>query len=153
MKQKYLSILIVCLVVFVLIAGYIFKGKLNSFIGESLSKTGSKDELEFATKMIQEHYNYIDNKLDYQYTLLEFSSSGCSMCKQMEPVLEEIRNAKEKKINVVFLHIMKPENLPLMKFYGISATPMQILLDKYGKEVFRHYGVISSNEIYQRLGI
>jgi thioredoxin 1 len=46
---------------------------------------------------------------------------------------------------------MKPENLPWMKYYGISAVPMQILLDKQGNEFFRHYGFISAEELFSKL--
>lgn len=65
----------------------------------------------------------------------------------MEPVLEEIRNSEKPKVNVVFLNIMHPENLSMMKYYGISSVPMQILLDKQGKEFFRHYGFFSAEEM------
>jgi thioredoxin 1 len=68
----------------------------------------------------------------------------------MEPVLEEIRNLEKPKVNVVFLNIMQPENLSIMKYYGISAIPMQILLDKQGKEFFRHYGFISTEELMKK---
>jgi thioredoxin 1 len=68
----------------------------------------------------------------------------------MEPVLEEIKNSVKPKINVVFLNIMHPENLSMMKYFGISAVPMQILLDKNGKEFFRNYGFISTEELHTK---
>jgi thioredoxin 1 len=69
----------------------------------------------------------------------------------MEPVLEEIRNLEKPKVNVVFLNIMQPENLLMMKYYGISAIPMQIILDKQGREFYRHYGFISADELRKKM--
>lgn len=102
-------------------------------------------------KQIDTKYNYLQNKQNFEFTLLEFGSTGCTICKQMEPVLEEIRNSKKQKVNVVFLNIMHTENLLMMKYYGISAVPMQILLDKQGKEFFRHYGFISVEDLISKL--
>ncbi len=96
---------------------------------------------------IQTKYNYVENGLKYDFTFLEFSSTGCTVCKQMEPVLEEVRNSDKANVNVVFLHIMKSENIDMLKFYGISAVPMQVLLDRQGNEFYRHYGYISADEI------
>ena len=149
--KKHLHYIFIGFVVLLFVAAFLFNGKLNRLIGENLPKTADLDLIELATKQVAERYNYDKNGLDYRFTLLEFSSTGCVMCKQMVPVLDEIRNAKEKKINVVFLHIMQPENLPLMKYYGVSAVPMQVLLNGEGKEVFRHYGVIQAAELYVKL--
>jgi hypothetical protein len=38
-----------------------------------------------------------------------------------------------------------------MKYYGISAIPMQIILDKQGTEFYRHYGFISSNDLISKI--
>jgi len=35
----------------------------------------------------------------------------------------------------------------LLKFYGIAVIPTQVLLDKTGKEVFRHSGYLSAKEL------
>jgi thioredoxin 1 len=34
-----------------------------------------------------------------------------------------------------------------MKYYGIAAIPTQVLLDKTGKEFFRHTGYLSTKEL------
>lgn len=143
MLKKNWSVVFVILLLILLGLGYLSKDSLYNFISEKM-KEQAGNEVEL---LIDNLYNYANNGKDFQNTLLEFSSTGCVICKQMEPVLDEIRNAKSAKINVVFLHIMKPENQDLMKYYGISAVPLQILLDKKGKEFFRHYGFISATEL------
>lgn len=124
---------------------------LNDFISKKMKEQAGHEDLIKAEKLINDSYNYFQNGADYDFTLLEFGSTGCTVCKQMEPVLEEIKTLQNPNVNVVFLHIMQPKNLPLMKYYGISAVPMQILLDKNGKEIFRHYGFISAADLKNRM--
>lgn len=134
-----------------LIVGYSGRNTMNRFISEKMKEQATPETKLSANELIQKNYNYTENNLDYDFTLLEFGSTGCAVCKRMEPVLEEIRNTQQAKVNVVFLHIMKPENQSLMKYYGISAVPIQILLDKQGREFFRHYGFISAAELTKKL--
>lgn len=145
--QKVLYIIITGVLVLLLALGFVLKKNLNSFISQKMKEQTSTETSLTAKEEIQKNYNYLENGKDYDFTFLEFSSSGCAICKQMEPVLEQIKNSEKVRVNVVFLHIMKPENLSLMKYYGISAVPMQILLDKKGNEFFRHYGFIPTDEL------
>ena len=148
--KKYWPLILIFAFAALLIFAYLQKDKLNNVISNKMIEEAGVGNIDSAEEFIQKEYNYQLNKGGFDYTLLEFSSTGCTICEQMEPVLEEIRNSEAVKVNVVFLHIMKPENLGLMKYYGISAVPMQILLDKQGKEFFRHYGFISANELLSK---
>ncbi|NQU54688.1 MAG: thioredoxin family protein [Bacteroidetes bacterium] len=151
MKKINWPIVLLSVLVLLLLIAYVNKNNLNEFISNTLQKQASPEVILSAEEMVQKNYNYQKNKQDFEFTFLEFSSTGCAVCKQMEPVLEEIKVLKKVKVNVVFLHIMKSENQDLMKYYGISAVPMQILLDKNGKEFFRHYGFISSADLKTKL--
>ncbi|TNF42631.1 MAG: thioredoxin [Bacteroidetes bacterium] len=140
--------------IIITISGIIFlvvlllgRNSLNDFISEKMKVQVDAETSLSVEKEINTLYNYTHNSKDYEFTLLEFGSTGCTVCKQMEPVLEEIRNSEKPKVNVVFFNIMHPENLAMMKYFGISAVPMQILLDKTGKEFFRHYGFIGSDDL------
>jgi len=145
--KKIASVIVAVLMLVLLIFGYLQKDNLNSSISRVMQQQTTSETKLSVTDEIRSKYNYPQNGLNYDFTLLEFGSTGCAMCKQMEPVLEEVRNFRRYKVNVVFMHIMKQENLPWMKYYGISAVPMQVFLDKEGNEFFRHYGVISASEI------
>ena len=147
MLKKYGTIILISFLVFVLILGFLMKDSLNEFISEKMQEQTETEVKLTAAEYIQKNYNFQENGQNFEFTFLEFSSSGCAICKQMEPVLEEIKQSKQVKVKVVFLHIMNPENLDLMKYYGISAVPMQILLDKQGNEFFRHYGFISAQDL------
>lgn len=130
-----------------LIIGFVMKDSMNRYISRLMKLETTTDIELVGNAMVDSLYNYSKNGQSYEVTLLEFGSTGCVICKKMEPVLDEIRNNEKIKTNVVFLHIMQQENLPLMKYYGISAVPMQILLDNEGNEFFRNYGFISAEEL------
>ncbi len=145
--KKIIPFIVAVLLLGLLIFGFLQKDNLNSYIsGEMQQQTSQLTRLS-VEKQIQLKYNYTENGKNYAFTFLEFSSTGCISCKQMEPVLEAVRNMEQPRVNVIFMHIMKPENLPWMKYYGISAVPMQVLLNNQGKEFYRHYGFISATDL------
>jgi thioredoxin 1 len=145
--KKILPLIIVVFFVILLIIGFLSRTTLNNFISQKMKEQAGAETTLSIEKQIDAKYNYVHNKQIFEFTLLEFGSTGCTVCKQMEPVLEEIGKLEKPKVNVVFLNIMHPENLSMMKYFGISAVPMQILLDKQGKEFYRHYGFISANDL------
>ncbi len=101
--------------------------------------------------LIDSLYNYSKNKLGYEITFLEFGSKGCSACKRMESVLNVVRQKYPEQVNVVFLNVLDLENQVLMKYFGIATIPSQILLNKEGKEFFRHTGYYSAKELSEKL--
>ena len=149
--KKIILFFVAVILLALFILGYMQKDNLNRYISEEMQQQIGIDTKQSVTEQIHSKYNYLQNGMDYKFTLLEFGSTGCVSCKQMEPVLKEVKNLRQPKVNVVFMHIMKPENLPWMKYYGISAVPMQIFLDEEGREFFRHYGVISATDIKAKL--
>lgn len=147
MLRKILTVGAGILLIAALFTGYMLKDQLNRFIsGKMQEQAGGKPGLS-AAEQIQENWNYKINRSDFRYTLLEFGSTGCVMCKQMEAELVKVRDNREARVNVVFLHIMDPDNQHLMKHFGISAVPMQVILDREGREIFRHYGVIAADKL------
>ncbi len=149
--KKIWPFLLAALLLVLMIVAYLNRTPLNNFISKKMKEQAGTEAALSVEKLIDSKYNYSKNTQNFDFTLFEFGSTGCAICKQMEPVLEEMRNLEKPKVNVVFLHIMHPENLPMMKYYGISAVPMQVLLDKNGKEFFRNYGFISARELMNKL--
>jgi len=147
MARKIITWAVLVGMTLLLLFAYLGKNTLNKYLSEQMKLQVEPETILSAEGLINLNYNYVKNGQLFEYTLLEFGSTGCTVCKQMEPVLDEIRNLPNPRIKVDFLNIMKPENLSLMKFYGILAVPMQILLDSQGKEFFRHYGFIATSEL------
>ncbi len=149
--KKYWSYIFILLLLIILIIGVLNKKSLNQFVSGKLKEQTTVSDFATVLQLIDSKYNYVENGLKYDFTLIEFSSDNCVPCKQMKPVLEELRNSEEPKVNVIVLNTLQPENLPWMKYFGISAMPMQILLDKNGKEFFRNYGFIPARELLEKM--
>ena len=92
-------------------------------------------------------YDYSKQNTTFELSFLEFGSTGCRECKMMEKVIAEVKGNFANRINVVFYNVTKKENKRISKYFGIQMIPVQILLNKSGKEVFRHIGYYSYNEL------
>ena len=87
-------------------------------------------------------------------TLAEFGRGVCVPCKAMKPILEELSVEYKGRLNVVIVEI--DDHLNLTRQYGIMAIPTQIFFDSSGKEITRHIGFWSKEEIIaqsKKLGI
>lgn len=86
--------------------------------------------------------------------LLDLGSDQCIPCKMMVPILEELKSEYAGKLQVDFIDIWKsPEQ---GRTYGIKLIPTQIFYDASGKELFRHEGFYSKEDIlakWKELGI
>ncbi|MHC4207989.1 MAG: thioredoxin family protein [Planctomycetota bacterium] len=77
--------------------------------------------------------------------LIDLGSDQCIPCKMMEPIIEELKTEYAQTMTVHFLDARK---LPaLSKLYGIKLIPTQIFYDSSGKELFRHEGFFSKEDI------
>ena len=66
-----------------------------------------------------------------------------------QEILKTLEEKYKDKANVIFIHVR--EEQILASRYGISSIPVQIFFDKDGKEVYRHMGFLSEEEIVRRL--
>ncbi len=86
--------------------------------------------------------------------LLDLGASKCIPCKQMEPILNELAVEFDGKMDVVFIDVWKNESAG--NDYKIRMIPTQIFIDANGKELFRHEGFYSKNDIlakWKELGV
>jgi thioredoxin 1 len=84
-----------------------------------------------------------------QPVLAEFGRGTCVPCKEMKPILEELSKEFEGRMKVLILSV--DDYRDLTNQYRITAIPTQIILDNTGKEIFRHIGFWSKNEIIGQL--
>ena len=63
----------------------------------------------------------------------------------MAPILEELKSQYQGKLNVVFIDVWK--NPDESKKYKIKVIPTQIFYDASGKELYRHEGFFSKEDI------
>ena len=148
--QQVLSIAFLVLSVLFFVLLIAFKDKLTALASKSIQAQAGSEIQNSESAFVDSAYNYSKNGLNYKVTFLEFGAKGCSACKRMETIMSEIRAKYPNRVNVVFVNILLPENQRLMKYYGIAAIPTQVLLNKEGKEFFRHTGYFSSEELLKQ---
>jgi thioredoxin 1 len=86
--------------------------------------------------------------------LLDLGAGKCIPCKMMFPVLDELKKEYAGKLEVEFIDVWK--NPDAGKQYGIEVIPTQIFYDTTGKELFRHIGFFSKDDIlakWKELGV
>jgi thioredoxin 1 len=77
--------------------------------------------------------------------LVDLGADKCIPCKMMKPILDELKQEYKEQFQVVFIDVWK--NPDKVKEYGISIIPTQIFYDASGKELFRHEGFFSKEDI------
>jgi len=86
--------------------------------------------------------------------LVDLGAGRCVPCKRMAPVLEEVKKEYAGVFDVEFIDVL--ENPDAGKKYNIRMIPTQIFFDAAGKELFRHEGFFSKENIlakWNQLGI
>ncbi len=80
--------------------------------------------------------------------LVDLGADKCIPCKIMAPILEELKSEYEGTLKVEFIDVWKnPDEAPK---YGIKLIPTQIFYDASGKELFRHEGFFSREDILSK---
>lgn len=80
--------------------------------------------------------------------LVELGADRCIPCKKMKPILDELREEYRGRMEVVFIDVWKAPAEG--KKYGVQSIPTQIFLNAEGKELDRHVGFISKDDILAR---
>jgi thioredoxin 1 len=86
--------------------------------------------------------------------LLDLGADKCIPCKMMAPILEELKREYAGRLEVEFIDVWK--NPEAGQRYGIRMIPTQIFYDADGKELYRHVGFISKEDIlskWKELGV
>ena len=82
-------------------------------------------------------------------TMIDLGAKKCIPCKMMAPILEKLEKLYKEKAVIVFIDVW--ENRAQAKKYNIRSIPTQIFFDKQMKEIYRHVGFMSEEEIKAQL--
>jgi thioredoxin 1 len=82
-------------------------------------------------------------------TMVDLGADSCVPCKMMAPILVELEKEYRGRAAIVFLDVWK-DKAPAERF-GIRAIPTQIFFDENGREVQRHVGFMSKDDIVAQL--
>lgn len=77
---------------------------------------------------------------------LEVGSNSCRSCKIMGSRLHQITQ-EHPEYNIHFINVQKERDAA--SILKIMMIPTQIIYDKEGKEVYRHIGLLSEDELVQ----
>jgi thioredoxin 1 len=86
--------------------------------------------------------------------LIDLGATQCIPCKMMAPILEEVKKEYAGSLHVEFIDVWK--NPDAGQKYRIRAIPTQIFYDASGRELYRHMGFMSKQDIlgaWKELGI
>ena len=77
--------------------------------------------------------------------LVDLGAGKCIPCKMMAPILEELKERYAGRFQVDVIDILE-DNEAIQK-YDVGIIPTQIFYDASGKELFRHEGFMSKEDI------
>lgn len=77
--------------------------------------------------------------------LVDLGATKCIPCKMMVPVLDELKKEYKGQLEVQFINVWKDQSAA--KKYKVQSIPTQIFFDANGKEIYRHAGFISKDDI------
>ncbi|MDD4663391.1 MAG: thioredoxin domain-containing protein [Caldisericia bacterium] len=86
--------------------------------------------------------------------MVDFGMESCVPCKMMVPILEELESKYPQDVKIIFVHVGKEQGKT--KEFGIQMIPTQVFFDATGKELERHTGFISKEDIlatFEKYGI
>lgn len=145
--KKYRGYISVVLILVLFCSLVLFRDILIRYASRNMTDRMEQSEKNVVEDSLSELYDYNTNKKSYEYTFLEFGSVGCHSCRQMEDVMETIKQEYGSRVNVVFINISLKKNRDFVDYFGIATIPTQVLLDKNGKEFFRHSGFLSAEDL------
>jgi thioredoxin 1 len=80
--------------------------------------------------------------------LVDLGATKCIPCKMMAPILEGLKKEYKGRLEVVFIDVW--ENPDEAKKSGIKIIPTQIFYNASGKELYRHEGFFSKEDILSK---
>lgn len=82
-------------------------------------------------------------------TMIDLGAKKCIPCKMMAPIMEKMEKKYAGKAAIVFIDVW--EHREQASRFGIRAIPTQIFYNADGKEVSRHVGFMSEDDIVKTL--
>ena len=82
-------------------------------------------------------------------TMIDLGAEKCVPCKMMAPIMAKLEKVYAGRAAIVFIDVWKNEEQ--VGRFGIRAIPTQVFFNENGKEVYRHVGFMSEEDIVAQL--
>jgi thioredoxin 1 len=134
---------------------FLLQQKQQELVNERIRTIGRRMPIEISAPWLNVQAALAkDNPVDKarasgRASLVDFGSTGCVPCDMMAPRLETLREKYKDKVNVLFIHV--GEDPILASRYSVQSSPIQIFVDKTGKEFFRHVGFFPQDQIEAKI--
>ncbi|MDI6813805.1 MAG: thioredoxin domain-containing protein, partial [Desulfitobacteriaceae bacterium] len=134
---------------------YVLERKRDEILRTRISSLSDRYDVEIDKDWFaKQHSASLDNPVDKARrsgmpSLVEFGAEGCRPCDMMAPIIESLKKEYAGRLNVLFVHVRKEQILAAR--YGVQSIPVQVFFDKDGREVFRHVGFFSKDQIIAKL--
>lgn len=86
-------------------------------------------------------------------TVAEFGANACASCREVKFVLDALRQTHGDRIGIVNVDLMAHKEVNYIQRYRILLMPTQVFFDPQGREMSRHLGKITGEEILARLQV
>ena len=133
------------------IQGLLLQQKKQDTLQAHIQGLAKKAQMRINEEWVKEQIKLArDNPLDRarlsgKPTMVQFSSSGCSPCEMMKPIVKKLQKKYADTINVISIPVSK--NQMLAKRFNVRAVPVQVFFDKNGKTVHHHMGFMAEADI------
>ena len=77
--------------------------------------------------------------------LVDLGSNQCTPCKQMAPILDKLKQDYSGVVDVEVIDIRRDAAASIV--HRVRIIPTQVFLNRAGREIFRHEGFFSREEI------
>jgi thioredoxin 1 len=84
-------------------------------------------------------------------TMVDLGAASCIPCKMMAPILEKLEKQYKGKAAIIFIDLRHKREAAGR--FRVRAIPTQIFYDRKGREIYRHEGFMSEEEIVRQLSL
>ena len=137
------------------LSSYVLRQKRDEAKQHHIDSVGERVRIKVAKTWTEVQYRQLtDNPVDRARlsglpSVIDFGAEGCVACDMMAPVLASLRDELTGKANVLFVDVRNEKVLGHR--FGAITIPVQVFFDSQGKEVYRHVGVFSEEEMRAKL--
>lgn len=147
MKNKKINIVIIAITLIIFIVLILVKDKLNCFITNYYLRNNDIIVNQNDSLIFFQQFDNTSNTYDFELSFIELGGFGCKPCMRMDTVLLELAQVYKNKVKIKTFRVTDDKGKTIAKYFGVNAIPTQIILDKNGKEVFRHTGFLSKEDL------